>query len=74
MFIAMALLEDIRTAIKASGVSRYRIAADTGIPESSLCRLMDGTRGLSSASLERLTEYLGLKVVTDPKRRRKKAR
>jgi len=68
------ILDDIRKAIKASGKSRYRIAQDTGISQGQLSELMAGTKGLSVESLERLADYLGLEVVTRPKRQRRKDR
>lgn len=65
------ILDDIRKAIKASGKSRYRISKDLRISEGQLSELMAGTKGLSVESLERLADYLGLEVVTRPKRRKK---
>ncbi len=66
------ILDDIRKAIKSSDVTRYRISKDTGINESQLSALMAGRKGLSIVALEKLADYLGLEVVTRPKRERKK--
>ena len=55
----------------ASDQSRYRIAQETGIPESALSRLMSGERGLSVESVETLADYLGLEITIKPKRRKK---
>ncbi len=65
------ILDDIRKAIDASDKSRYRISKDTGISESGLCQLMAKTKGLSIEALELLADYLGLKIVAQPKRRKK---
>lgn len=68
------LIESIRAAIEASGETRYRIAKDTGIAESQLSRLMNGERGLSVDTLERLADYLGLRIVIEPKSKTTKGR
>ena len=57
------ILEIIRSEIKKCGVSRYRIAKDTGIPESTLCRLMQGKGGLGVPTVDILCEYMGLKLI-----------
>ena len=66
------LLSTIKTAIKASGQSRYRISQETGIAQSQLSRLMRGRTGLTVTTLETLADYLGLEIVIHPKRRRAK--
>jgi hypothetical protein len=55
--------DQIRAAIDAAGVTRYRISKDTGISESMLSRFMSGSRGLSMEALDTLGEYLDLEVV-----------
>ena len=55
--------DQIRAAIDAAGVTRYRISKDTGISESMLSRFMGGSRGLSMEALDTLGEYLDLEVV-----------
>ena len=67
----LGLIDEICKAIEASGVSRYRIAKDLGITQGHLSRLMSGERGLSIDKVERLADYLGLKIVIRPKCRRK---
>lgn len=62
------LLQDIRTAIRESEYSRYRIAKETGVHQSQLAKLMTGETGLSIASLERLADFLDLEIVLRPKR------
>ncbi|MDP1797417.1 MAG: helix-turn-helix transcriptional regulator [Planctomycetaceae bacterium] len=63
------LTEQLCDAIAASGQSRYRIAQETGVAESSLSRFVSGERGLSIQSLEKLLDYLSLEVL--PKRQGK---
>ena len=54
------MTDQVRQAIDDSGLTRYRIAQDTGIDESTLAKFYHGTRGLSLQNLDRLCEYLGL--------------
>jgi hypothetical protein len=65
----MRLSDQVRQAIAESGLTRYRIAQDTGIDESALAKFFNGQRGLSMDALDRLGEYLGLRIVTDRNRR-----
>ena len=60
------ILDTLRKTIKTSGLTQYRIAKDTGIPQSALSRLMSGERGLSVESIEQLCDYLGLEIVLRP--------
>ena len=62
---AKKLSEQIREAIDESGLTRYRIAQETGIDESALAKCDHGTRGLSLDALDRLGVYLGLRIVSD---------
>ena len=62
------LLDAIRRAIEASGQSRYRIAKESGVTAGQLSRLVNGERGLSVETLERLATHLGLEIVVRPKR------
>ena len=61
------LSDQIRTAIDAAPVSRYRIAKETEIAEANLSRFMAGQSGLSMKALDRLGEYLGLEIVVKGK-------
>jgi transcriptional regulator with XRE-family HTH domain len=60
----------LRTAVERSGVSRYQIAQETGITESSLSRFVAGGLGLSVDALDILFEYLDLGVVERAKKHR----
>ena len=61
------MTDQVRQAIDDSGLTRYRIAQDTGIDESTLSKFYHGTRGLSLNNLDLLCEYLGLRIVMDGK-------
>lgn len=72
----MATLSDqIRRAIDTCGLSRYRIAQETELEESTLCRFMAG-RAITTANLDRLAELLRLSIAMKgpPKRLIQKAR
>ena len=60
--------DQIRAAVVASGLSRYRISKEIGVSQSTMSRFMSGKGGLSMASLDRLADLLGLSVTTRPKR------
>lgn len=53
----------LKAAIEGSGLTRYRIAKDTGITEPSLCRFMQGVASLRLDKADVLAEYLGLELV-----------
>jgi len=53
----------VRQAIRTAGVSRHRICRDAGIDKASISRFMAGKTGLTTASLDRLADVLGLDVV-----------
>lgn len=59
--------DQIRVAIESCGVSRYRIAKDTGIDSATLCRFMADTGGMTVETLDKLAEYLGLEIVVKGK-------
>ena len=56
------LTDQLRQAIDDSGLTRYRIAKETGISESALAQFYNGHRGLSMESLNALGEFLKLKI------------
>jgi len=51
----------LRTALERCGESRYRVAQNTGIPESTLSRFAAGAT-LHGENLDRLCRYLGLEL------------
>lgn len=56
------LTEALKAAIEQSGLTRYRIAKDTGITEASLCRFMQGETSLRLDKADLLVTYLGLEL------------
>ncbi|MCE9553408.1 MAG: hypothetical protein K8T91_08535 [Planctomycetes bacterium] len=59
----MTISQQVRQAIEASDVSRYRIWKDTGIDQGTLSRFMAGDGGLSLEGLDAIGELLGLEIV-----------
>ena len=54
--------DQIRAAVESCGVSRYEICKQTGIQQAALSRFMGGT-GITTSTLDKLAEFLGLEVV-----------
>jgi DNA-binding phage protein len=55
--------QQIRQAVEASGKSRYRIAMETGVGQSALCRFVKGTGGLSLKRLGAVARAVGLEII-----------
>jgi transcriptional regulator with XRE-family HTH domain len=53
----------LKAAIEQGGISRYRIARETGILETSLSRFMRGETSLRLDKADVLADYLGLELV-----------
>lgn len=68
------LVDVIRLAVEASDKSRYRIAKESGVTAGQLSRLVSGERGLSVDTIERLADYLGLRITIEPKGKTTKGR
>ena len=64
------LSEQLRDAVRNAGVSRYRIAQDTGITEGQLCRFVHGQSRLTLDTIDVLAEYLKLDIVPRQRKRR----
>jgi transcriptional regulator with XRE-family HTH domain len=58
----MSFSDQIRTAIKSSGKSIYRIALETKMEEKRLSRFVNGRGGLNLGTLDRVAAYLGIKA------------
>jgi transcriptional regulator with XRE-family HTH domain len=56
------LSDQVRRAVDASGLSRYRISKELGVAESTMSRFMSGQGGLSLANLDALADLLGLDI------------
>jgi transcriptional regulator with XRE-family HTH domain len=57
------LSNQVRQAVDACGVSRYRLSKATGLSQSQLSRFMAGYLGLSMHALDILADVLGMDVV-----------
>lgn len=64
--------DDLRRAIEQCGKTRYRIGLEAGVDQAVLCKFMQGERGMSLASIEKLYAYLGLRLVAEHKPRKKR--
>jgi transcriptional regulator with XRE-family HTH domain len=64
------LSDQVRRAVNASGLSRYRISKELGVAESTMSRFMSAQGGLSMEHLDALADLLGLDIAA--KRRPKK--
>jgi transcriptional regulator with XRE-family HTH domain len=56
--------DQIRQVIESSGLSRYEICKQAGIDQAAMSRFMSGERGLSTSTLDKLADVLGLEIVT----------
>ena len=73
--VVMGKLSDqIREAIDASEMSRYRICKKIGLSEAQMSRFMNGKAGLSLKTLDALANLLGIEVATKRKRKSRKGR
>lgn len=61
------LTKAIAAAVKASDQTPYAIAKGAGVARSQLSRLLSGERGLNTETIERLADYLGLRIVIESK-------
>jgi len=66
------LSEQLRAAIDASEMTRYRIALEAEIDHATLSRFMNSKGGLSVDSMDRLAETLGLELVAKRRPRKDK--
>lgn len=65
----MAISEQLREAIRDSGLSVYRIAKDSGIPQQTLQRFLTDERDIRlGQTADKLAEFFGMKL-TQPKRK-----
>lgn len=60
----LSLISDqLRAVILRSSLSRYRISKETGVSEAALSRFVRGERLLDLSSVDKLGQYLGLRLV-----------
>ncbi len=70
----LALSEQIRRAVDASGMSRYRICKELDLAESTMSRFMTGKGGLSMESIDAVADLLDLNITSLRRRRGSKGR
>jgi transcriptional regulator with XRE-family HTH domain len=58
------LSDQVRHAVDASGLSRYRICKTLGIDQATMSRFMADKGGLSIDNLDALADLLNLDIVT----------
>ena len=63
----MALQDQLRQAIKDSGLTLYRIAKDSGVVYQVLHRFARGERDLTRETATKLADYFGMRL-TRPRR------
>jgi ribosome-binding protein aMBF1 (putative translation factor) len=63
----MSLTTQLRTAIKTSGASLYRIAKDSGLPYAVVHRFATGERQIKLDGADKLAAYFEMRLTT-PKR------
>ena len=68
------LTKAIAAAIKASDETPYAIAEGAGVARSQLSRMMRGESGMTADTIERLADYLGLRITIEPKGKTTKGR
>jgi plasmid maintenance system antidote protein VapI len=59
------LTDQLRHAVLNCGQTRYAISKATGIGQDKLSRFVNGERGVSCEVMDKLGEYLGLRIVAD---------
>ncbi len=60
------LSEQIRRAIDAAPVSRYRICKEAGLAEATMSRFMSGQGGLSMEKMDAIADFIGLNIEVQP--------
>ncbi len=68
------LTKAIAAAVKASDQTPYAIAKGASVARSQLSRLLSGERGMNTDTIERLADYLGLRITIEPKGKPTKGR
>jgi plasmid maintenance system antidote protein VapI len=59
----LTIIHELREAMADSGLTEYRIAKDSGVPQPVLNRFLRGERGISLETAAKLCTYLGLHLV-----------
>jgi len=65
------LSDQIRRAVDASGLSRYRICKEVGLDQAVFSRFMADKSGLSVRNLDAIADLLGLNIMAGKRPKRK---
>lgn len=65
--------QQLREAIDASGLSRYRICKEIHLDEGTMSHFMAGRCGLKLSTIDRLGELLGLEIVAGGRATRRRS-
>ena len=68
------LTKAIAAAVRVSDETPYAIAKGAGVARSQLSRMMRGQSGMTADTIERLADYLGLRITIEPKGKTTKGR
>ncbi len=60
-----SVVDQLRQAIVDSGLTQYRIAKDTGVPQPVVNRFVSGERGITLDTAAKLCKYLRLRLARD---------
>ncbi len=58
----MSLTKQLRAAIRQSGLTIYRIAKDSGIPQPTVQRFAAGKRDMYLETADKLAAYFGMRL------------
>lgn len=62
--------DQLRAAVLSAPETRYRICKETGISEANLSRFVHGEAGLTIKSIDRIWEYLELRIAAPKHKKR----
>ncbi len=65
------LTDELRQIVAGCGKTLGQISRDTGIDKSALSRFLNGERGVSCEVMDKLGEYLRLRIVADKPKTKK---
>ncbi len=66
----MTLSDQVRQAVRKSGLTRYRIYKMSGVDQATLLRFMAGAE-IRTGTLNKLAAVLNITIVVKPRRQRK---
>jgi len=58
-----SISEQLLKAMKASGLTRYRISKETGVSESTLSKFVNRKGGLSMEAIDKIGKLIGMGLV-----------